>query len=164
MDVLVNIFEHVRKIIIQVAITRGIKDEKILDKIDFGNVILRPTESNVVKNINLIANDSEGQTNIIKDKNNDTDLIELANSEIIEIKDNLNQEIKKLKLLLIPKDKDDLRNAIIEIRAGTGGDEAALFAANLFNMYNRYASLNNWKFEIISVSEIGIGENWLQAH
>ena len=111
-------------------------------------------QANLVSNLEKDLIDTE---NIIKDKNNDSDLIELANIEIIEIKDNLNQEIKKLKLLLIHKDKDDLRNAIIEIRAGTGGDEAALFAANLFNMYNRYASLNNWKFEIISVSEIGIG-------
>ena len=111
-------------------------------------------QANLVSNLEKDLIDTE---NIIKDKNNDSDLIELANIEIIEIKDNLDQEIKKLKLLLIPKDKDDLRNAIIEIRAGTGGDEAALFAANLFNMYNRYASLNNWKFEIISVSEIGIG-------
>ena len=111
-------------------------------------------QANLVSNLEKDLIDTE---NIINDKNNDSDLIELANLEIIEIKDNLNQEIKKLKFLLIPKDKDDLRNAIIEIRAGTGGDEAALFAANLFNMYNRYASLNNWKFEIISVSEIGIG-------
>ena len=111
-------------------------------------------QANLVSNLEKDLIDTE---NIINDKNNDSDLIELANLEIIEIKDNLNQEIKKLKLLLIPKDKDDLRNAIIEIRAGTGGDEAALFAANLFNMYHRYASLNNWKFEIISVSEIGIG-------
>ena len=111
-------------------------------------------QANLVSNLEKDLIDTE---NIIKDKNNDSDLIELANIEITEIKDNLDQEIKKLKLLLIPKDKDDLRNAIIEIRAGTGGDEAALFAANLFNMYNRYASLNNWKFEIISVSEIGIG-------
>ena len=111
-------------------------------------------QANLVSNLEKDLTDTE---NIINDKNNDSDLIELANIEIVEIKDNLNQEIKKLKLLLIPKDKDDLRNAIIEIRAGTGGDEAALFAANLFNMYYRYASLNNWRFEIISVSEIGIG-------
>jgi len=111
-------------------------------------------QANLVSNLEKDFIDTE---NIINDKNNDSDLIELANLEIIEIKENLNQEIKKLKLLLIPKDKDDLRNAIIEIRAGTGGDEAALFAANLFNMYYRYASLNNWRFEIISVSEIGIG-------
>ena len=111
-------------------------------------------QANLVSNLEKDLTDTE---NIINDKNNDNDLIELANLEIIEIKDKLNQETKKLKLLLIPKDKDDLRNAIIEIRAGTGGDEAALFAANLFNMYHRYASINNWKFEIISVSEIGIG-------
>jgi len=94
---------------------------------------------------------------LINDEKSENDLIELANAEIIEIKESLEKETKKLKLLLIPKNKDDLRNVIIEIRAGTGGDEAALFATNLFNMYNRYSAFKNWKFEIISISEIGIG-------
>ena len=94
---------------------------------------------------------------LLEDKGNDKEIIDLANIEINEIRESLLIETKKLKLLLIPKDKDDLRNAIIEIRAGTGGDEAALFASNLFNMYHRYSSIKGWQFEVISVSEIGIG-------
>ena len=94
---------------------------------------------------------------LLEDKGNDKEIIDLANIEINEIRESLIIETKKLKLLLIPKDKDDLRNAIIEIRAGTGGDEAALFASNLFNMYHRYSSIKGWQFEVISVSEIGIG-------
>jgi len=94
---------------------------------------------------------------LLEDKGNDKEIIDLANIEINEIRESLLIETKKLKLLLIPKDKDDLRNAIIEIRAGTGGDEAALFASNLFNMYHRYSSIKGWQFEVITVSEIGIG-------
>ncbi len=94
---------------------------------------------------------------LLDDKGNDKEIIDLANIEINEIRESLLIETKKLKLLLIPKDKDDLRNAIIEIRAGTGGDEAALFASNLFNMYHRYSSIKGWQFEVITVSEIGIG-------
>ncbi len=114
----------------------------------------------VADQANLVSNLEKNLSetiNIINDEKNENDLIELANAEIIEIKDSLEKETKKLKLLLIPKNKDDLRNVIIEIRAGTGGDEAALFATNLFNMYSKYAGLKNWKFEIISISEIGIG-------
>ena len=68
------------------------------------------------------------------------------------IKD-LEQELLKL---LIPKDENDSKNSILEIRAGTGGDEASLFASDLLNMYQRYADLNSWKFDILSISETGL--------
>ncbi len=64
---------------------------------------------------------------------------------------------RKLKVLLLPKDSADERNAILEVRAGTGGDEAALFAAELFRMYQRYAELHGWRFEALGVSDTGIG-------
>ena len=70
----------------------------------------------------------------------------------IQIKD-LEQELLKL---LIPKDENDSKNSILEIRAGTGGDEASLFASDLLNMYQRYADLNSWKFDILSISETGL--------
>jgi peptide chain release factor 1 len=63
----------------------------------------------------------------------------------------------RVKLSLLPRDEDDERNAILEIRAGTGGDEAALFAADLFRMYQRYAALHGWRFELLELSETGIG-------
>ena len=69
-----------------------------------------------------------------------------------KIKD-LEQELLKL---LIPKDENDSKNSILEIRAGTGGDEASLFASDLLNMYQRYADLNSWKFDILSISETGL--------
>ena len=151
---------------LQKLLNRKIELEKILSsgELSSGDVISFSTELSeitpVAEQANLVSklkeNLSETQT-IINDQNNEKDFIDLAKDELDEIKENLNKETKKLKLLLIPKDKDDSRNAIIEIRAGTGGDEAALFASDLFNMYNRFSSINNWKFEIISVSEIGIG-------
>lgn len=64
---------------------------------------------------------------------------------------------QNIKILLLPKDMDDERNAILEVRAGTGGDEAGLFAANLFRMYQRYAANQGWKFEIIALSDTGLG-------
>lgn len=64
---------------------------------------------------------------------------------------------RAVKLSLLPKDETDTKNAIIEVRAGSGGEEAALFAADLFNMYHRYAELKNWRFEILSISDTGIG-------
>jgi peptide chain release factor 1 len=151
---------------LQKLLNRKIELEKILSsgELSSGEVISFSTELSeitpVAEQANLVSklkeNLSEIQT-IINDQNNEKDFIDLAKDELDEIKETLDKETKKLKLLLIPKDKDDTRNAIIEIRAGTGGDEAALFASDLFNMYNRFSSINNWKFETISVSEIGIG-------
>ena len=151
---------------LQKLLNRKIELEKILSsgELSSDDVIGFSTELSeitpVAEQANLVSklkeNLSETQI-IINDQNNEKDFIDLAKDELDEIKETLDKETKKLKLLLIPKDKDDTRNAIIEIRAGTGGDEAALFASDLFNMYNRFSSINNWKFEIISVSEIGIG-------
>src|SRR5262249_49405547 len=62
-----------------------------------------------------------------------------------------------IKMMLLPKDEADERNAILEVRAGTGGEEAALFAAVLFRMYQRYAGIRGWRFEVLDVSETGLG-------
>jgi peptide chain release factor 1 len=94
---------------------------------------------------------------ILSDSSNDKDFIKVAEEELHVLKIQLPKKEKQLKLALIPKDKADSKNAIIEIRAGTGGDEAALFAAELFYMYQRYASKMGWKLEILSSSESEIG-------
>ncbi len=88
---------------------------------------------------------------------NDPEMKELAELELSELKEQLPVLEKKVKLTLLPKDKDDDKNAIIEIRAGTGGDEAALFGGVLFRMYQRYAESKGWKIEIMSFSDTGIG-------
>jgi peptide chain release factor 1 len=87
----------------------------------------------------------------------DEDLSMLAEAEINELEPRIEQLEEELKGMLLPRDKRDNRNVIVEIRAGTGGDEAALFAADLFRMYSRYAEARNWKVEILSENEIGIG-------
>ncbi len=87
----------------------------------------------------------------------DPDMKELAQEELISLEEKLPDIEKNLLLALIPKDADDDKNVIIEVRAGTGGDEAALFAADLFRMYQRYSEKKGWRFEIMDISEIGIG-------
>jgi peptide chain release factor 1 len=87
----------------------------------------------------------------------DADMKELAQAELQELQPRLDELEKEIRALLLPKDKRDDKNVIMEIRAGTGGDEAALFAAELFRMYNRYAERNHWHVEVLSQSEIGIG-------
>lgn len=87
----------------------------------------------------------------------DRELGDLAREEIEELDREITKLEGKLRFLLLPKDPNDAKNVFLEIRAGTGGDEAALFAADLFRMYSRYAEAKRWKVEVISLSETGIG-------
>lgn len=91
------------------------------------------------------------------DSGDDDELRQLAVAEIEELEPLVEQLEIELKSMLLPQDARDKRNVIMEIRAGTGGDEAALFAADLFRMYNRYAELHGWEIEVLSANEIGIG-------
>ncbi len=87
----------------------------------------------------------------------DAEMRELAKEELKELEKTKEEILDRLKFLLIPKDPLDLKNIIMEIRAGTGGEEAALFVADLFRMYSRYAESKRWKIEIMSSNETGIG-------
>ena len=87
----------------------------------------------------------------------DEEMRELLKEDLAEAKKQMPELEKELKLLLLPKDPNDEKNVFVEIRAGAGGDEAALFAADLFRMYSRFAERNRWKSELISVNESGIG-------
>jgi peptide chain release factor 1 len=87
----------------------------------------------------------------------DPELKALADEEVQALRERLPELELNVKLSLLPKDADDERNAILEVRAGTGGEEAALFAADLFRMYQRYAALRGWRFELLDLSETGIG-------
>ncbi len=87
----------------------------------------------------------------------DPEMKELAQMEVLELKDLIPTLEQEVKVSLIPKDKADEKSAMLEIRAGTGGDEAALFAADLCEMYQRYGNSQGWKSEIVESSEIGIG-------
>ena len=93
----------------------------------------------------------------IIDMGEEPELVELAKEEKKELEEKLEQLETELKKLLIPKDPNDEKNVILEIRAGTGGEEAALFAQDLFRMYTRYAEKKGWKVEILSLNETGLG-------
>ncbi len=87
----------------------------------------------------------------------DEEMRELAKMELAELEDRLGPLEEELKLLLLPKDPNDEKNVILEIRAGTGGEEAALFGADLLRMYTRYAERNRWKTELMEVNDTGLG-------
>ncbi|MEC9454501.1 MAG: peptide chain release factor 1 [Pseudomonadota bacterium] len=94
---------------------------------------------------------------MIADQDTDSEVRALAEEEFRALKERILELDGQLKILLLPKDEADEKNAILEIRAGTGGDEAALFAANLMRMYQRYSEEKKWRSEIMSLSETGIG-------
>ena len=90
-------------------------------------------------------------------KGNDEELKIIAKDEIDSFKDSIVKIEEELKILLLPHDPNDDKNIILEIRAGTGGDEAALFAADLYRLYSRYAERNKWQYQVMESSTIGIG-------
>jgi peptide chain release factor 1 len=94
---------------------------------------------------------------MIADPESDGEMRALAETEFHDLKERLPDLEQDLKILLLPKDEADARNAILEVRAGTGGDEAALFAADLMRMYQRYAELRGWRFELLDASENELG-------
>ncbi len=99
----------------------------------------------------------QSQLEEAKEMLSDPELKDLAEMEMLEAKEKLPKIEEELKILLIPKDPDDDKNIICEIRAGTGGDEAALFAGTLFRMYTMYAEKKHWKLEILNENETGLG-------
>jgi len=104
----------------------------------------------------VVLKNIKGNKEII-DTVSDSDLVSMALAELEDLKierDNLEEEIK---LLILPKDPNDDKDVIMEIRAGTGGEEAALFAGNLFRMYSRYAEMRGWKIELIDINDTGLG-------
>jgi peptide chain release factor 1 len=106
-----------------------------------------------VKSYIKMVEDKEGSEKIIQDKSADKELKEMAELELFEIKEKILDLETKIKIFMLPKDEADEKNAIIEIRAGTGGQEAAIFAGDLFSMYQKVATNNGWKTEVISISE-----------
>lgn len=99
----------------------------------------------------------EESKEMLYDKALDEDMRDMVKEEVKALEESLQTYEEELKLLLLPKDPNDHKNVIVEIRGGAGGDEAALFAGVLFRMYVRYAERNNWKVEIMNTNEIGIG-------
>ena len=100
-----------------------------------------------------VVNDLNAAEELLKDP----DMRELAQEELATLTAERDRLLAEIKLLLVPKDPNDEKNVVLEIRAGTGGDEAALFAGDLFRMYTRYAERQGWKVDVMNMSDIGGG-------
>ena len=110
-----------------------------------------------IEGLRAARNEISDLAAIMVDYDSDMEMRALAEEEMRKAREKIPDIENQLKILLLPKDAADEKNAILEIRAGTGGDEAALFAADLFRMYQRYAERHGWKFQSMQASEIGIG-------
>ena len=104
-----------------------------------------------------ILSDKTDAEEILADKSTDEEMRELAEAEIEEAKPKLEEITEELKVMLLPKDPNDDKNVIIEIRGGAGGEEAALFANSLYRMYTMYAESKHWKIEVLSINETELG-------
>ena len=104
-----------------------------------------------------VQKEYEEAKEMVEDSSIEKELRDLAEVEMLEAKEKLPKIEEEIKILLIPKDKDDEKNVICEIRAGAGGEEAALFAGTLFRMYSMYAERKHWKLEILNENETGLG-------
>ena len=111
----------------------------------------------LVDKVKKIEFEIHGISELIEDPDSEIEIRSIAEQEFHQLKKDLIKKEHEIELLLLPKDSADEKNAILEIRAGTGGDEAALFAADLFRMYQRFSEQQNWKFEIMDINETGIG-------
>jgi len=111
----------------------------------------------IINELRQMEKEAQDLAELIADQKIDIEMKELAEKEFNELKDKIPQKQLDIQLKLLPKDEADQKNAILEVRAGTGGDEATLFAANLFRMYQRYAEHRNWDFVPIDINETGIG-------
>ena len=118
---------------------------------DLGSII------SIAKEYLNFENEKRGLEQILNDKNNDIEMIEMAKKDLGEMENKKNIFENKLKIFLLPKDEDDDKNAIVEIRAGTGGLEASLFCADLFKMYEKVCSKKKWQIEIINISKSEAG-------
>ncbi|MCP4183275.1 MAG: peptide chain release factor 1 [Hyphomicrobiales bacterium] len=110
-----------------------------------------------IKELDSIQNDLEGILDLLSDNTTDKEMAALAQLEKPELEEKLEAAQERIKRLLLPRDAADDKSAVVEIRAGTGGSEAALFAGDLFRMYERHAAAKGWKVEILSSSEGDVG-------
>lgn len=112
---------------------------------------------NKYRDVKRMNEELAGAKELLDAAGDDEEMREMAQSEISELEENLTKADEDLKFLLLPKDPNDEKNVILEIRAGTGGDEATLFAAEVLRMYARYAERQGWKMEIMDAADTGVG-------
>ena len=142
-------YDELQKKVTSDEVINSPKDYAIISK-EISEIL--PTVD-LIKKFKKVTKEIKDSNAIIEDPKNNNEMKEMAKVELenlVKIEKELEKEIQ---IVLLPKDKDDSKNAVLEIRAGTGGDEAGLFAADLFRMYQRYCDFKSWKFEILSVSE-----------
>ena len=142
--------------ILEKELSSGKVDPKLFAKkskeySNLGRIIL------VAKKYVNYENEKKDLEQILKDKDNDAEIIEMAEKDLNEMKLNKEKYENELKIFLLPKDEDDDKNAIVEIRAGTGGLEASLFCSDLFKMYEKVCAKKEWKLEIINISKSDAG-------
>ena len=118
---------------------------------DIGNII------SLAKDYINFESEKKGLEQILNDKSNDNEMINMARKDLSDIEKRKKENENKLKIFLLPKDEDDDKNAIVEIRAGTGGLEASLFCSDLFKMYEKVCSKKKWRLDIISISKSEAG-------
>jgi peptide chain release factor 1 len=136
--------------------TEVINDAKKLKEVSMAHSEMREL-AEMVKKLHKSEKELSQNNEIIADASNDPEIIEMAKMEIEELKNTLAKLQEDIKIELKPKDPNDKKNAIMEIRAGTGGDESALFATQLFKMYSRYAETHKLKVSIMSSSQNDLG-------
>ena len=164
---MINLEENVKKFTVRKVEIENLLSTSNIEPKEFATLSKELADITQVTDLSFLINSKKRELKdlefILKDKSSDVDLKEIAKEESKQLEIELASLDKKLELAILPKDKDDQRNVILEVRAGTGGDEAGIFAANLFNMYQKFAINNNWKFEILSVSDTGVG-GYKEAH
>ena len=137
-----------------------ISDPAVATSSDYGKLMKEHSDlTELVSIIDEYKNTNkklEEAKELIADKDADKDLVEMAEMELSDLKTAKEALDQKLKIALLPKDEADAKNAILEVRAGTGGEEAALFAGVLLRMYEKYASKHGWKFELVTKSDTGL--------
>ena len=163
-----NLEENIKKFANRkLEIEKILSDSKNLQPNDLTELSKELAEVKVITNLSDSLNQKIKEIQdlefLIRDKSTDIELKEMAKIELKTINTKIEEIKSNIELSLIPKDTDDERNVILEVRAGTGGDEAGLFASDLFAMYQKFSVNNKWKFEVMGVSESSVG-GYKEAH
>ncbi len=137
-----------------------LQDTLASGNIDGAEFVKMSKELSSLEELVNIANEWEKASQGLKDAEvlmQDPEMKAMAQEEYYELKEKLPELEQQIKILLLPKDEADAKNVILEIRAGTGGEEAALFAADLFRMYEKFCGIKGWRFEVLELNDTGIG-------
>ncbi len=154
-DKLSDIVTEFEELTVKLSDPEVIQDHSLFRKLSKHHAELEPVVRTYRRYLEL--NDQlKGAQELLNDSS-DADMRELAEEEITQLKSDLETVEDELTVLLLPRDPNDEKNVILEIRAGTGGDEATLFASEIFRMYTRYAESRKWNMEIMDINETGVG-------